>query len=109
MDRKKLGEKIKQLRVLKSISQTDMAKALNVTQSSISAYEKGIVDQMPKLPDIAKYLDVTVSSLLDEIHMLKESTLPYNAPPNAIPLNQSDYIYIPVFARIPCSLPDYAC
>ncbi len=41
------GERIKQLRISKGISQTDLAKYLNTTKQTISKYEKGIVTNIP--------------------------------------------------------------
>jgi transcriptional regulator with XRE-family HTH domain len=41
------GERIRQLRISKGISQTDLAKYLNTTKQTISKYEKGIVTNIP--------------------------------------------------------------
>lgn len=41
------GERIRQLRISKGISQSDLAKHLNTTKQTISKYEKGIVTNIP--------------------------------------------------------------
>lgn len=41
------GERIRQLRINKGISQTDLAKYLKTTKQTISKYEKGIVTNIP--------------------------------------------------------------
>ena len=58
-------ERLKELRCEKGLSQTELAKALNVSQRSISSWETGF-----RQPDyetlilIAKYFDVTTDYLL---------------------------------------------
>lgn len=112
MDRKEIGSKIKELRKSKKISQNDMADALKLTQSTISGYENGSIDVMPKLPDIAKFFGVPLSIFFEEV--LKKTSIEvqdnqaaYDIPPGAFRLGQ-EMLYIPVFAKIPCSFPAYS-
>ena len=61
----KIGVKIRDLRIAKEMSQGDLAKAVEVKQSAISKYEKGIV--YPSLEVLAKLsivLDTTTDYLL---------------------------------------------
>ena len=41
------GERIKELRLKKGMSQSELAKALNTTKQTISKYEKSIVTNIP--------------------------------------------------------------
>lgn len=109
MNRKEIGEKIKSLRKQKNISQNDMADAIRVKQNTVSAYETGAIDVMPKIQEIAKFLKVPLTDLLEEKGLsVRETMSNYGMPPGAIPLDTSEYILLPVFAKIPCSLPDYS-
>lgn len=56
---------VKEKRIAKNISQTEMAKHLHVTKQAVSKWEngKGMPD-MALLPDIAEYLGVSVEELL---------------------------------------------
>ena len=60
-----LGERIKELRESKGISQTELAKNFNLTYTAISRWETGL--RTPTLEDIillAKFFDVTTDYLL---------------------------------------------
>jgi len=55
---KDIGEKIRQARVLKKISQEELGKKINLKKQSISLIEKGKRDvTLPEIMIIAKYLD----------------------------------------------------
>lgn len=56
-----LGDKIIALRKQKSISQTDLAKAVNVSREIIGRYERG--DALPSIEVAAKIADVLEVSL----------------------------------------------
>ena len=73
---KKLGQRIKELREGKQLSQLKMAEELNMEASNLSKIERGI--QIPKeesLLKIAKVLDVTVKDLFDYEHFEDKDTL----------------------------------
>lgn len=60
-----IGTRIKRLRFEKCISQEDLAKASEVSQSTVSKWEKG--DTVPNaynIVSLAKYLKVTSDYLL---------------------------------------------
>jgi transcriptional regulator with XRE-family HTH domain len=58
-------EKLKELRIEKKLSQTDLAKVLNVSQRSISSWETGFRrPDFETLELIAKYFDVSTDYLL---------------------------------------------
>ena len=61
----KFGEKIKRLREIRELTQTQLGKALNMTQRKISYIEKGIYE--PSLSDICelcKFFNVSSDYLL---------------------------------------------
>jgi transcriptional regulator with XRE-family HTH domain len=72
-----IGENIKKLCEIRRISQRELGKRANVTESSISRYVKG--DRVPNartLPRIADALGVTAGELLGEIKEMKMSVVP---------------------------------
>jgi transcriptional regulator with XRE-family HTH domain len=66
------GERIKQLRITKGISQSELAKFLNTTKQTISKYENGIVTNIPsdKVEAMATLFGTTPQYILawEEIH-----------------------------------------
>lgn len=109
MDREQIGVLLKRLRTSRNISQTAIAEAIHVKQNTVSAYEHGAIDVLPKLPEIAKFLNVPMSVFFgEEKGEIREPAAPYNMPPGAIPLSSQEYVFLPVFAKIPCSLPEYS-
>lgn len=60
------GERIRELRRAKGISQMDMARLLNTTKQTISKYENGIVSNIPsdKLEAMASLLNSTPEYIL---------------------------------------------
>lgn len=61
-----LGNKIKQLRLKKGVTQDTMAKALNVSSQTISKWENNIsMPDIQILPDIAVYFGCTMDDLFD--------------------------------------------
>ena len=57
--------KLRELRVLNELTQSDLAKILNCTQQSLSAYEKGTRDvPIDVLIKYAEYFDVTIDYLV---------------------------------------------
>lgn len=65
MDNKAIGQKIKEFRKRKNMTQKDLAASIGRTESSIRKYEKGLVE-IPNsiLEQIAEKLDITVKDLL---------------------------------------------
>lgn len=60
------GDRIKNLRKAKGITQIEFAKQLNTTKQTISKYEKGIVTNIPsdRIEDMARILDTTPEYIL---------------------------------------------
>ena len=52
----KFGEKIKELRLEKKLSQMDVGAAMNIDRENIRKYEKGL--QEPKLSTVMKFAKV---------------------------------------------------
>lgn len=60
----KLGDKIKQLRVLKGKTQTDMAKELGIQQHGLSEWEKGThKPTLKSLKKLADYFNIDLQQL----------------------------------------------
>lgn len=60
-----LGERIKESRKLKNITQKDLASALSVTKSAVSLWEKGTREpDISTLRKIAEILEVSVDYLI---------------------------------------------
>ena len=74
-----LGEKLKQLRKTKGISQEVLSLKLNVVRQTISKWEKGTsVPDADLLVKIAAVLDTSVNELLSEAFYQKEDKNPMN-------------------------------
>lgn len=60
------GERIRELRKLKGISQDEMAKLLNTTKQTISKYENGVVSNIPsdRIEAMAVLLNTTPEYIL---------------------------------------------
>ncbi len=60
------GDRIKDLRKAKGITQIEMARLLSTTKQTISKYEKGIVTNIPsdRIEAMAKILDTTPEYIL---------------------------------------------
>jgi len=57
--------RLKELREEKGISQTQLAKELGILQSTISHYEKGLVEpNIQTIKKLCKYFEVTAGYLL---------------------------------------------
>jgi len=61
-----IGEKIKQLRESKKITQTELASVLKTTKQNIYKYETGIISNIPsdKIEIIANYFQVSPAYLM---------------------------------------------
>lgn len=60
------GERIKELRERKKLTQEELARLLDTTKQTISKYEKGIVTNIPsdRIESMAKILDSTPEYIL---------------------------------------------
>ena len=61
-----IGQRIKQLRENYNISQTDLAKSINITKQNLYKYETGIITNIPsdKIELIAKFFDVNPAYIM---------------------------------------------
>ena len=61
-----VGERIRQTREEKRISQTELAEAIQTTKQNIYKYENNIISNIPsdKIEAIAKYLSVSPAYLM---------------------------------------------
>ena len=82
-----LGEKIKELRINKGISQEKLAENLNVSRSSIAKWEtNGGIPEISNLILIADFFDVSLDVLFDNA---KESNI--TAVESVIDCNETEY------------------
>ena len=60
------GERIKELREKKKLTQEELARLLNTTKQTVSKYEKGIVTNIPsdRIESMAKILNSTPEYIL---------------------------------------------
>ncbi|MDD2371488.1 MAG: helix-turn-helix transcriptional regulator [Firmicutes bacterium] len=62
-----ISDRIKKLREKNNITQADLAKAIGVTTSAVSAWEKGVNEpRMGAVHKIAQYFNVTKSYLVND-------------------------------------------
>lgn len=62
-----VGEKIKKLRTLKGLTQTELAKRLYVTSGAVSQWEKGLTTpDMDRLIALAKVFGVPLDTFVEE-------------------------------------------
>lgn len=65
MDYKEIGERIRNLRKLRRITQKELGRAIMRSESSIAKYEQGLVEIPPSvLMNIAEYFDIDAIDLL---------------------------------------------
>lgn len=75
----KFTENLKRIMFEKSITQKDLAKKLNTTQSFISAYQTGVRNPKPEtIEKIAKALKVSINSLIADKENMYETNKEYN-------------------------------
>lgn len=66
--------KIRELRLKNKISQSQLAKVLNITQQAVSAYEQGIREpDSSTIRTIAEYFDVSTDYLLGKTNTANRS------------------------------------
>lgn len=81
--KKKVGERIRVVRVTKGLSQQNMADELGLTVASYSNIERGVTDiTITRLFEIARILQVKIENILDLVNSaqnVKDTGLPYLA------------------------------
>lgn len=97
--------RLKELRKQKHISQTDLAKALNMKQTTISSYEKGKTQPpIEVLIDMANYFNVSLDYLLErqyenKIDLASLSETKQNIIKMVTQLNELHAIKVEVYAQ----------
>jgi transcriptional regulator with XRE-family HTH domain len=97
--------RLKELRKQKNISQTDLAKALNMKQTTISSYEKGKTQPpIEVLIDIANHFNVSLDYLLErqyenKIDLASLSETKQNIIKMVTQLNELHAIKVEVYAQ----------
>ncbi|MGU9545896.1 helix-turn-helix domain-containing protein [Bacillus cereus] len=74
MNQEVLGKNIRKLRAIKGVNQTEFAKAMSVSVSAVSSWEKGEKKpRLNKISQIASYFNVTEAYLLT--HNIRDEDL----------------------------------
>ncbi|HOS84196.1 MAG TPA: helix-turn-helix transcriptional regulator [Bacteroidales bacterium] len=74
MDLQKLGERIREIRKLKKISQADIAAQLDISITAFSKIERGLTNiSINRLEEIAQILGISIINLLFE--PIQENTI----------------------------------
>lgn len=94
--------KIRELRVKKGVTQTELGSLLGVTKNSISYYENGKRQPSPDmLVKLADYFGVSIDALLGRDDDAPEEAPERTLTPDALPVYEEEY-YIPVVASLHC-------
>lgn len=95
-----LGSSIKELRANKKMTQTQLAKVLGVSRSTISLYELGLREpDIQFLQRISGYFNVSLDLILD-------NKLPKSAVARELHSNQvSDLVFIPIIGDVAAGTP----
>jgi transcriptional regulator with XRE-family HTH domain len=73
---KKIGKRLKLLRIEKDLKQSELAEILKVTDSNVSKYERGDIEiNFETLVKISKYFDVSLDYLFGFTPARKEADL----------------------------------
>lgn len=61
-----MGERLKELRIKKDVTQEEVGKVIEVSKATIMKYEKGLVENLKRssIEKLAKYFEVTPSYLM---------------------------------------------
>ena len=94
------GERIKQLRLERGLTQEELGAKLGVQRAAVQKYEKGTVKNIKRdaLIRLAEILDTTPEYLLGWDEM----------PRNVIPVSDEDIVHIPVIGRVAAGLSCFA-
>ena len=65
-----IGDKIKELRIKKGITQEELATKLNISTQAVSKWENGGYPDLDLVPEIANYFNVTTDFLFDRVGVL---------------------------------------
>ncbi len=80
MDLKNIGKRIRYYRLLRGLTQQELADRIGVTWEMISRYENGRSDPSRKIVLIANVLNLSPNNLLGIKMNLKDKSVAYNTP-----------------------------
>lgn len=94
-----VGERIKKIREEKNISQTELAKATNISKQNLYKYENNIITNIPfdKIEDIANCLKISPSYLMGWTQ--GETTLKYES--DSLILSECEKKIITAYRNMP--------
>lgn len=99
--------RLKELRTSKNMTQGELSKALNISQSAIAMYESGRREPKIEILEIfADYFNVDMNYITGKSNLTTKIESP-TPPPNAIPLGTYPY-KIPLLGRVAAGEPIYA-
>ena len=99
--------RLKELRTSKNMTQGELSKALNISQSAIAMYESGRREPKIEILEIfADYFNVDMNYITGKSNLTTKIESP-TPPPNAIPLGAYPY-RIPLLGRVAAGEPIYA-
>ena len=98
--------RLKELRTRKNMTQGELSKALNISQSAIAMYESGRREPKLEILEVfADYFNVDMNYITGKSNLTTKVEPP--TPPDAIPLD--NYLYkIPLLGRVAAGEPIYA-
>ena len=88
-----VGQRIRQIRIEKGMSQTDLALAMDTTKNVISKWELGYrvirLDSLYKLSDI---LEVPLSAMIQNMELYKKETFNLCDEIDCLPVEQKQFV-----------------
>lgn len=105
----RFSERLRLLRMSKSLSQADFAKQIGISKSSVNMYERGEREPSFKtLEQIADYFNVDIDYLLGKSDIVSKIQFSADIPvsPNIIPMPEMRKI--PLLGTIACGAPVFA-
>ena len=76
LDKAVIGKRIKEIRERQQLQQIDVAKKLNITQSTLAKYESGVnLPSIINLAAIAKICEASIDKFISEPNFDKETLL----------------------------------
>ena len=98
--------RLKELRTSKNMTQGELSKALNISQSAIAMYESGRREPKIEILEIfADYFNVDMNYITGKSNLTTKIESP-TPPPNAIPMDTYTY-KIPLLGRVAAGEPIY--
>lgn len=104
-----IGERLREARVKRGLTQAEVAERLGVTRSVIARYESGINDPPSEnISKMAEILGVSADYLLGRTHDPRPISSIEQLLPEAIPLDKLRLVAIPIYGEIRAGEPMFA-